>query len=382
MASAMINNTNSLIRSYISLFTDNNNLIRDLRRNATMMIGYVHSIICNTNINLIDDATWRIIDMYMFIYSEYINQIRAIHQENYNVHQLINRILRTMSINTNNYNNINNNNINNINNINNNNINNNYINNNNINNNNNSNNNNINNNYIRNNRTNNNINTSLFGRSIPTINPINYSPISSENPLINRIANFLNSNVIVAPTSEQILTSTRLVQFGNIVNPLSECCPISLLRFQPNHMVIQIRHCGHIFCEQELRQWFRSSVRCPVCRYDIRTFVPTDNENNYIDTNSSENINNDDNNYNDDHDDNDDETLSDDIQNGNLDTNTSYNAVPVNNAVLQHSNLNYSNEIINNILNSLTENILTNDINREFIWDASSNFLYYQYYQS
>ena len=42
--------------------------------------------------------------------------------------------------------------------------------------------------------------------------------------------------------------------------------------FTANQFVIQIRHCGHIFNIAHLHSWFRSNVRCPVCRYDIREY--------------------------------------------------------------------------------------------------------------
>jgi hypothetical protein len=43
--------------------------------------------------------------------------------------------------------------------------------------------------------------------------------------------------------------------------------------------VRQINACGHIFNNQQLELWFRSNVRCPVCRYDIRTNNSVTNEN-------------------------------------------------------------------------------------------------------
>ena len=39
-----------------------------------------------------------------------------------------------------------------------------------------------------------------------------------------------------------------------------------------------IRQCGHIFVENDLRQWFTRNVRCPLCRYDIRRYSHTRNE--------------------------------------------------------------------------------------------------------
>ena len=45
--------------------------------------------------------------------------------------------------------------------------------------------------------------------------------------------------------------------------------------FNHGERICQIKHCGHIFREEALRNWFRRNVRCPVCRYDIRNYVNT-----------------------------------------------------------------------------------------------------------
>ena len=84
------------------------------------------------------------------------------------------------------------------------------------------------------------------------------------------LSSFLNSNVIVRPTNQQIENASRLVSYNEIRNPNSETCPISLERFNPSDQVRQINHCGHIFLPSEFNEWFQSNVRCPVCRYDIR----------------------------------------------------------------------------------------------------------------
>jgi hypothetical protein len=84
------------------------------------------------------------------------------------------------------------------------------------------------------------------------------------------LSSFLNSNVIVRPTNQQIENASTLVSYNQIQNPNSETCPISLERFNPTDQVRQINYCGHIFLPSEFNEWFQSNVRCPVCRYDIR----------------------------------------------------------------------------------------------------------------
>jgi len=48
-------------------------------------------------------------------------------------------------------------------------------------------------------------------------------------------------------------------------------CPISLESFQEGDPILKIRHCGHEFKSVSLRQWFRRSSRCPLCRCNLLT---------------------------------------------------------------------------------------------------------------
>jgi hypothetical protein len=89
------------------------------------------------------------------------------------------------------------------------------------------------------------------------------------------LSNFLNSNVIVRPTIQQIENASRLVRYNEIPSPNSEACAISLERFNGTDNVRQINHCGHIFLPTEFNEWFQSNVRCPVCRFDIRNSATT-----------------------------------------------------------------------------------------------------------
>ena len=78
------------------------------------------------------------------------------------------------------------------------------------------------------------------------------------------------------PTAAQIANATEEVLFSSIRNPLNNTCPISCDRFEPNHMVMQIIPCGHIFTPDNLRQWFQTNQRCPLCRIDITRYHPQD----------------------------------------------------------------------------------------------------------
>lgn len=91
----------------------------------------------------------------------------------------------------------------------------------------------------------------------------------SNNQLLDFLGQFYN-NVPIVPTRQQIDTATRRVIYREIEAPLNSSCPICLDRFQPDDNVMQIIRCGHIFNEDSINLWFRTNVRCPICRHDIR----------------------------------------------------------------------------------------------------------------
>jgi hypothetical protein len=99
--------------------------------------------------------------------------------------------------------------------------------------------------------------------------------------------NFLDP-IEIHPTPAQIEDATRVVRFGDIVGPMNDSCPISLNRFAEDDSVTVIRHCNHVFNTAELNNWFLGNCKCPVCRYDIRTYteprniVVTDLSNNNV----------------------------------------------------------------------------------------------------
>jgi hypothetical protein len=221
----------------------------------------------------------RILNMYMEQYNQTNSQIDRLYDTLDEIRTNINTLIGNS--NTNNYNNYNtNNNTNNYNNYN--------------------NNNNNNNNNMNRNRRNNTFNhTSGFpfnnsyrnrsGRG-PYIyydynNPINPSTYldnitnNNEQEITNLLTSFLNSTVVIRPTEEQINNASRLIRYSEIQNPNSATCAISLDPFVASDMVRQIHQCGHIFFPEQFTQWFRSNVRCPVCRYDIRNYRSNVQEN-------------------------------------------------------------------------------------------------------
>jgi len=108
----------------------------------------------------------------------------------------------------------------------------------------------------------------------PTTYINNTAESGANDNLTNLLSVFLSSTVPVRPTAAQISNATRLVRYSEIQNPISISCPISLDTFLPNDEVRQIHYCGHIFSKSSFDEWFCNNVKCPVCRYDIRSYRP------------------------------------------------------------------------------------------------------------
>lgn len=95
-----------------------------------------------------------------------------------------------------------------------------------------------------------------------------------------RMTGIMNSffqPINIFPTQTQIENATLNITFGEIVEPINISCPISLETFTETSEVIMIKHCKHVFNRNNLMSWFNSNCRCPVCRYDIRDYIDTEN---------------------------------------------------------------------------------------------------------
>jgi hypothetical protein len=90
------------------------------------------------------------------------------------------------------------------------------------------------------------------------------------NETINHVLPNVFHDVPVNSTPEQVDNATETFDYQTGEYNHTRC-PITLDEFQENERVCRIRHCGHIFRENAIKNWFRQNVRCPVCRYDIRT---------------------------------------------------------------------------------------------------------------
>lgn len=95
-------------------------------------------------------------------------------------------------------------------------------------------------------------------------------------------------NISVRPSQQQIEIATLLFtyNYSNSEN-INQQCPITLEDFENGDIVRQIRHCRHVFHEDSIQNWFRSNVRCPVCRYDIRDYREPTESINIVDISNS-----------------------------------------------------------------------------------------------
>jgi hypothetical protein len=84
-------------------------------------------------------------------------------------------------------------------------------------------------------------------------------------------------DVVIRPSVEQISNATEEISYSTNHSRYTftnTTCPITLEEFQEGEILRRINHCGHVFRESAIQNWFRQNVRCPVCRYDIRDYIP------------------------------------------------------------------------------------------------------------
>ena len=102
--------------------------------------------------------------------------------------------------------------------------------------------------------------------TFPSTTPLRRNNIRMDNTLQR-----FYENVPISASQNEISQSTTTSLYNSITTPLNTSCPITLETFNDNDTVTQIMGCGHIFDPSGINIWFQSNVRCPVCRYDIRT---------------------------------------------------------------------------------------------------------------
>ena len=99
---------------------------------------------------------------------------------------------------------------------------------------------------------------------------------SSIDSLYNIFINYYteeDSILTTGASQEEIDRATRSTRFGNIINPQNASCYITLETFTDDDNVVMIRHCNHIFKPECINIWLLRNSLCPVCRYDIKTYI-------------------------------------------------------------------------------------------------------------
>ena len=73
--------------------------------------------------------------------------------------------------------------------------------------------------------------------------------------------------VVVRPTQEQITNATSIIELPNN----SEMCAICQYQMTDSQQIRRISYCRHSFHDTCINTHFTTNVRCPICRYDIRS---------------------------------------------------------------------------------------------------------------
>lgn len=139
---------------------------------------------------------------------------------------------------------------------------------------------NVNTNFTRRNNVNNTSRRNYNNIDLSTLLYILNIPINSNS----------NDDAYVPLTSEQILNSTQLLLYNS--NLQENTCPISLENFMEGEEICKIRGCGHYFKKNHILRWFNNNHLCPVCRYDVKSYQPNNqNQSQPVNTNISESLN-------------------------------------------------------------------------------------------
>lgn len=234
-------------------------------------------------------------------------------------------------------------------------------------------------------------NNSLFGvsdmshnyrRSLPTlINPMLNTPIDARH-FFGGLGPELR-NVIVRPSNVEIENATRTFVYHSGVEIFNSRCYITMDDFEEGDEVCEILQCKHTFKKASLMNWFNENVRCPVCRFDIRDYVQEtvrDSMDSFISSrqSSSQSLNQD----------------TEVINNSNQPSPThseSSNSVNENSTNTEppffntYLNDNLAQDVsngINQILESLVNDISNNNVNPALSYSLSVPLIYHEFFDS
>jgi hypothetical protein len=88
----------------------------------------------------------------------------------------------------------------------------------------------------------------------------------------NHFQSFLEQNVEVVPTEQDIACASTLEQ---PTAALEDNCAICQDSMREGEQLRRLNHCQHVFHKLCIDSWFRTNVRCPACRHDIRHTAST-----------------------------------------------------------------------------------------------------------
>jgi hypothetical protein len=116
-----------------------------------------------------------------------------------------------------------------------------------------------------------NVATRFFINETMMLEIMNRQVIASTQPITISfpLDSFLNTNVIVTPTLEQVNNELQLYIPSSGTDLNCSICQDSVLSGG-----VFLRGCSHVYHRTCIQTWFQSSVRCPVCRRDIREGLP------------------------------------------------------------------------------------------------------------
>ena len=106
--------------------------------------------------------------------------------------------------------------------------------------------------------------------------------------LARNLFSLFSDPVTIRPTALQIRNATRLSSFSHIVEPRNVSCPITLEPFLPTTLVTELLGCNHLFNPASISEWFERHVKCPICRHDVREYVPVTDDTNGTTTAATE----------------------------------------------------------------------------------------------
>ena len=109
----------------------------------------------------------------------------------------------------------------------------------------------------------------------PPVAPLQFSQAILQrffaNMYSSSIEEFLQQNVVVAPTEDELMRST-IVHMSE--EDYSDACSICIDNIEKHQELRTIFHCMHTFHKECIDTWFKENVKCPMCRHDIRENIP------------------------------------------------------------------------------------------------------------